>query len=70
MLLLSINQFLIIQGGIFMKKIEVDFKLLVSDGSMTSFITDGLYEEFVVIFLFLLWKLLLPHRLLATYIMM
>lgn len=29
-----------------MKKIEVDFKLLVSDGSMTSFITDGLYEEF------------------------
>ena len=29
-----------------MKKIEVDFNLLVSDGSMTSFITDGLYEEF------------------------
>ena len=29
-----------------MKKIEVDFKLLVSDGSMTSFITYGLYEEF------------------------
>ena len=29
-----------------MKKIEVDFKLLVSDGSMKSFITDGLYEEF------------------------
>ena len=29
-----------------MKKIEVDFKLLVSDGSMTSFTTDGLYEEF------------------------
>lgn len=29
-----------------MKKIEVDFKLLVSDGSMTSFITEGLYEEF------------------------
>ena len=29
-----------------MKKIEVDFKLLVSDGSMTPLITDGLYEEF------------------------
>lgn len=29
-----------------MKKIEIDFKLSVSDGSMTSFITDGIYEEF------------------------
>ena len=28
-----------------MSRVEVDFKLLVSDGNMTSFVTDGLYEK-------------------------
>lgn len=29
-----------------MKNIEIDFKLLVSDGTSTMFTTDGTYEEF------------------------
>lgn len=32
-----------------MKKIEVDFKLLVSDGSMTSFITEVYMKNLMII---------------------